>query len=470
MIKNNFKFDIANILKKADLLLFLLFVIFCSFVMLRSFYPYWDSLGYHLPFASRLAGIYDKESFSFLPHLENFYSSWPLLPFAIEGFFWKITNNISSVALLNVLAIIIFSLYVNKKLGIPRTVSVLFLLSTPLSFLSYFSYYYDFFVCTFIALCFLNVYLIISGKNERVSDYITLMLFLFIGSNSKYTVLPVVFVIYFVLIAYLFFKKKKKWLISFVVLSPLIFLNQTQNLIRFHDPVYPMGGDLVKSYLGSKDGFENTFDGYGPKYLNGRPGVVKFVYSILEIKAYDSSRPARWVIDQGSVPFGSDGFRMGGFFFVNQLFWWLVVVFSLLRKNRKIVTLYTTIFVVFVYLLTSFIPISHELRYFQYLSFMLFILVFIATRHFSTGSKVLLYSIQFVIFSFVAINLRGSVYIPKAGFSAYNIESYAKSDKVCLYNLDSRYYFLYRLGTPDKIKIESENKVEDCSYEPLNIQ
>src|SRR5262245_29782765 len=72
---------------------------------------YWDTLGYHWPFAARAAGLCGIDCFAMPWTYENRYSGFPKLWHALQGLLWSVTGTPGFADLLAIAMVILLCLY-----------------------------------------------------------------------------------------------------------------------------------------------------------------------------------------------------------------------------------------------------------------------------------------------------------------------------------------------------------------------
>ena len=453
----------------ADSIFMVVFTIAASYALLVSFVPYWDTLMYHMPFAARMAHLYSFDDFSTIQILEERYQGFPMLVEFLQGWFWRLLQRPEGINLINSIAFVSLALFLRIRSKIPFIVSLIFYFSIPTILVGSLSAYIDVFVGVFIALGFLALYYFwISGK---VSDGYWALAFFAVANNSKYTAL--LFVVFaFLFFLKMFFEIKKPSFKNIAIVAFLwmiVFFPQIRNLIVYQNPIYPQKPPLLSTLMPNGTQ-ENKYEDQGPEYLKGSLNSVKFAYSFFEINAYDAKRPLLWTIDQGDVLSSSKSFRMGGYFFVNILFW-LVLSIVLLRLKGISDTIKTPKVFGSILLLTvvvSCMPQSHELRYWLFIPILLFSFVLIYgkqayhTKKYRTWAwgvvGVQIGILVFVIFHAISFALIGR------DFSYYKINANILNGQkeVCFIAGFGQQPFMYRLSTVASMHMQVAESQKMC--------
>ena len=467
--------DAAKIFNLIDWGFFAFVSLATLFISLNVYFIHWDSLAYHLPFAARLHSIYSADQFVFSPDIQDRYDGFPLLVEWLQGFFWSIFNNVGAAILVQWIALASLVVYLKIRLKIPIIFTALFTFSLPLVFIQYFSDYTDLFASTFLSIGFIAIYFF--HKERRVADLLVALTSLAIANNSKYTVLVFVLLAFVSLLATVIFffdkTKRKAQLVCVVCFVPLIFFTEIKNSILFMNPVYPQKPPIVSAIL--KNYKTDVDTGQVPDSLKGTAQGVLFLRSFFEVGAYDSQRPQLWTIDQGSVAHDSTGFRMGGFFYVNILLWIIlasaVAFFHHGKKeeNRRIL-----FGIVLLGIIVSVFPQSHELRYWSFFPILLvvFLLRNLCDRSSDAMRKLLYITIpaQCMVLLYVSWHLTPLQGNPFPPYESFDVAALSSSKNVCLYGIENKDAFLYRLSTKKDILVQFSLDGSQCKYSPLYIK
>lgn len=462
---NNSQLIKHTLLDWLDYIFLIIAIVTTTYIYSHNLFYYWDSLAYHLPFASRIAGIYSKKELILSPALEARFAGFPLLPEALGGVFWKITGNIGSASLVNLLAYLVFSLYLKLKNGVPIILSTIFLFSIPLITWGYFSNYTDLFVNVFLALSLISIYNFYAKKKPL--DILLALIFLSVINNSKYT-LVVYIIILLGLILLLANKYKKKLLWLIILFIPIIFFTNLKNLIEFKNPVFPLKMPILSNTFSNFS--ETLSDGSGsqvPTYIKAYPQPYKYLLSVLEINSYDSKRPTLWTIDQGDVPIGSKSFRMGGYFIFNIVSWILVSCLILRNQPKDKVLKHSLVAITVITIITSFMPQSHELRYWSFVPILLFTFTLVYRGHLNYITKYIYITFQMLALIFVFYKTKPMKGVSLPPFEKYDLSQIVDRNNACLFTTSEPNLFIYRISTPRNINIQFSNKQEDCVYYPL---
>jgi hypothetical protein len=145
------------------------------------------------------------------------------------------------------------------------------------------------------------------------------------------------------------------------LLLPVVFATPLRNLIRFGNPYYPY---QIKVFGHPLPGAEEDFSP-GPVFLEHAPRPQRFLISIFELTNLPLSDPEHWTYSQTTTDPRHPGFLMGGFFGLYVACQLGILGYRLLREGSRELRVAATGFAL-VTALTSFLPQSHELRYYSY--------------------------------------------------------------------------------------------------------
>jgi hypothetical protein len=143
-----------------------------------------------------------------------------------------------------------------------------------------------------------------------------------------------------------------------------------RNLIRFHNPVYPVEFPLApglfrNASIDADSSWLNT-----PHWLHPTPRPARFAISALELSRLHSNESFHWSLDQGGAlaPTRSRHNRLGGWFFVSVIALLAGAAHALAR--RRVPLLEASAFALAVAAVSA-LPQSHELRYWLFVPLVL---------------------------------------------------------------------------------------------------
>lgn len=339
-------------------------------------WPNGDSWMYQLPFAARFWGMVSPQEYVFEVEREPFYNTSTMLPNILQGFFWWLfgLNRPQGANLVSFFSFIGYIIFVKYYLKIPYYLSSLALLAVPLLHIAVTSAYVDLFTnIGFSITIILTYFLFIKEDFIKVKNIIIFIIGAFIAANSKYLLVPPLFLLIIVvvlrilwLIIYRFNPLNKgkniiKILIFSFLSSLLIFATEVKNIIVYQNPFYPLkisllGYELNHSVVPSSTYMADAIASMSP--------LQRWIFSLLEIGAFDERRPWLWTIAMDYVPLEADSFGMGGYFAIYVVFNILLFAFICKKKNPETRT--ALIFIIILSLITPFLPFAYQLRYYMY--------------------------------------------------------------------------------------------------------
>jgi hypothetical protein len=355
-------------LKKVDWMLFIGFIALLTTKALTDLDVNWDNLAYHLPFAALRSGIFGPE-FSFDPYLTAVYQGFPPLLDVLEGYVWKITDNMNAGNLLNVVIFASYVILLHRFSRAPLIIIACAIAAIPLIHTQLATGYVD----NLSNLSFgLAIVLTFIAATERRDDWLLLCGVaiggLAFAANVK---LQFVFLSSLALIpvALLFWVKYVRGEAThrIILFSAVVFLGVAaiswlplHNALLYGNPLYPIEISLFGYHL---PGVLSTARYGNPAYVQGYPQFVKWLLSVSEFHAFDL-RTVAYNIDQGDTPQTAMSFRMGGYLFVYVLVSLGLFVLIVWEQNRRRLAILAA-----AGLLSAFVaslPASHELRYYSF--------------------------------------------------------------------------------------------------------
>lgn len=338
-----------------------------------------DTWMYQLPFAARFWGMITPEHYIFEAEREPFYNTSTMLPNILQGFFWYIfgVQRPQGANLVSFLSLIGYFVFIKSYLKIPFYLSILTILAVPLIHIAATSCYVDLFGNIGLSITIIMTYLLYTKDNFlNQKNILIFILGGFIAANSKYLLVPPLTVIMFfafIRIIWLIIIENKginkqqiiKNISLFIgigsISSLLIFATEFKNIIVYQNPFYPIQVKIFGYELNHEIVPSST---YMSEKLQAMFPLQRWVYSLLEIGAFDERRPWKWTIAMDYVPLDSDSFGIGGYFAVYVIFNLVLFGFLCTNWNREIkvaLCLVTTMSII-----TPFLPFSYQLRYYMY--------------------------------------------------------------------------------------------------------
>ena len=457
----------------------------------------WDSLAYHLPFASRLAGIFPKSEYLFYKHLEPLYEGQPKLGEFLQGIFWRLTGMVSAANLVCFFCILLLTVVTAKRLKISFWVVSLFFLSIPLVIIHSVTSYTDLPANSFLAIAFVNLLASYEQKNFDNKSLFLVLLPLDIAANIKFQSLEIAVPLWgFTIALFLFMNRelfikgdrssKTRYLLSFLLVNAISFFilggNYMVNMARFNNPFYPLSvriGSL--SFVGpfggaiAVDGPLSISRG-DPNSQSERSLYKTYLFSITELKLWTNNIGRLWSVDMGSVwkDRSSPGYKSGGFFGVNLVLWGSFLLISFFQTKKR-EYLFWSIFVVCNFLFVGFLPAALLLRYWLFLPLDLAILTLWVTKKNPIELRAvfnLVLLLQIAIFFFVVyqnrnlvpgLDMINRVEIIEQYVNGFNPELKIMTDQkgyVCVIG-DTRQGFLHKISNPD-LQIQSAQTEREC--------
>ena len=375
---NNCLTDLSSHLRQRPYFLALihssLLLVLVSPVIFRAFFQLdhgFDFLAYHLPFALQ---YFDLTTYG--SPLEVAKSGFPPLANWFQGLLVFLTGRISMANCTNLLAYIFALIFLKKRLiphlSLPWFIS--FSLSIPMIVLHLSSGYIDLWSNIWLFLAVISLLRWIeSSKNSHA---IYLCVFSLLASLSKMQTWPILAILG--IVASFFARKKniqstlnKKaasiFLFSFFLIVSVFPL---KNTLQHGNPTHPFPPPIVSKFvkIDALKSLDGAYANQKPKQLEHLPQPLLFFVSFFELnRILDPQTKMRWSHDQWS-PDRNMHFRMGGYFVLSAL--GLFVLFVLGIRIKAFSFTWGAIFLL-LFLLTSFIPQSHEMRYYLYLPLLL---------------------------------------------------------------------------------------------------
>lgn len=339
-----------------------------------------DTWMYQLPFSARFWGLISPEQYTFEAEREPFYGTSTMLPNILQGFFWRLfgTERPQGANLVSFLSLIGYFVFVKYYLKIPLYLSIITILAVPLIHIAATSCYVDLFGNIGLSITLIMTYLLYLREDFITAKNISIFILGgFIAANTKYLLVPplaiimaFVFLRILWLIIFRWCKKNKNNLVKQILVlfitmgfaNIIIFATEFKNLLFYQNPFYPIKVSILGHDLNHIIVPTST---YMSEKIQTMSPIQRWLYSLLEIGAFDDRRPWHWTIAMDYVPLDADSFGMGGYFgiyiiFNICLFIWLC--FQVKSNDKKIALGLVIIISIF----TPFLPFAYQLRYYMY--------------------------------------------------------------------------------------------------------
>jgi hypothetical protein len=366
--------------------LLLLGVVVLSFT--RPLIP-WDSWAYHFPFSAQLLNINQyAQSFGLEKSLQVRYEGFPLIAEFLQGILWKFTGSLSSTALLNSISLCLFVWCAHRFGKANLTILVFGILSIPMIAIHATSTYIDLFFGIGVAFQYLFA-IIIYKEIERIDSVAPLKIWgwcyvisaFVLGNTKMWGPILSLAISAFLFIAIVFNQKirvnkniLRNTIFVLAIASVLSCSTLIKNALVHSNPIYPIAFKVPILNLqlsGPEIEYKNT-PGYAEQYgVLSRP--FYFLTSITEYDWAIRGVTPYYNVDMGSFekPKNYAAARTGGWWGLN-----IVISISLLaalcllpkatKSNRHPISFFPLTLFIFITGITSFMPQSHELRYFLY--------------------------------------------------------------------------------------------------------
>ncbi len=323
----------------------------------------WDVWYYHLPFAARVVGLTDAASFTFARSNQARFDGFPLLGELIQGLLWRATGRPECANFFALAALPAFAWFLKRFFSVPPHLAVVAFLAIPLVQIHATAGYVDFTSNALVTMLGLLAYRQVVRREAPTRRTLVLGSLLAIAAaNTKFQLVPVVLVGYvaFVFQARARSPKRGQRLAMIAIALPLIFATPIKNTIVHGNPVWPIEFHLFGASLPYVEhAYAST-----PQWLERFPRPIRWAASVLELGLQPIASHHRWSVDQWTPP-SDPGYRMGGFFSGYVVVTVLALaVGAFLRRTREANVALG--FAVGATLLASFMPQSHELRYYLF--------------------------------------------------------------------------------------------------------
>ena len=339
-----------------------------------------DTWMYQLPFSARFWGLISPQEYTFEAEREPFYGTSTMLPNILQGFFWRLfgLERPQGANLVSFLSLLGYFSFVKYYLKIPFYLSTITILAVPLIHIAATSCYVDLFGNIGLSITLIMTYLLYLREDFiTAKNIIIFILGGFIAANSKYLLVPplaIIMVFVFLRILWLIIfrwsksnnkNKLIKQIISLFLAmgfaNIIIFATEFKNIIFYQNPFYPIKVSILGYELNHIIVPSST---YMSDKIQAMPAIQRWVYSLLEIGAFDERRPWPWTIAMDYVELQADTFGMGGYFGIYVVF--NIVLFFWLCFNIKSETKMALGLVIIISIITPFLPFAYQLRYYMY--------------------------------------------------------------------------------------------------------
>lgn len=323
----------------------------------------WDVWSYHLPFATRIAGMMDAHAYTFGAANQARFEGFPLLAEALQGLLVRITSRPESANLLAFGAVCAFALFLRFWRNVPPYLTWLSLMAVPLVQIHATAAYIDLAANACAAALLLLCYgLIADDETPSLRTVVIAGVLAAFTANMKFQLVPIVLVasLVFVWRALARDDARSRRVLTILAFLPIVFATPIKNLVLHGNPVWPIELRLPGISLPHVEGAYAS----SPVWLEHASRPVRFLCSVAEIGLRPIASHHRWSLDQWA-PHDSPSYRMGGFFGVYVLVNVAALGSALfLRRSRESVV--AVVFFAGVTVVTSVLPQSHELRYYLY--------------------------------------------------------------------------------------------------------
>jgi hypothetical protein len=336
----------------------------------------WDVMAYHLPFSAKIIGQCSSDCFTLSSDLEIRYNSFPKAIHFLQGVIWYLTGAVTAVNMVNVTAFLVFLAYLQRTFSVNWAMAAIALMAIPMVQIHLTSSYIDLVTNIAASIAVLSLFdLFRSPDSFNTRKIILLALSIIIMANSKLQMIGlatfIIFMSSFLMIcrgtkgiAGIRLTNWRKWGAAFGIIfavSLAALANPIANTVKFHNPFYPITIQVGPLALPGPE--LPTQSVSIPDPLKTVPSPIRWILSVLEVSAY-SHRFQPWTVDQGSVLQSSESFRMGGYFsfyvILNIMF--LIYQIQQFTGQKRVAAVGFGLLT----LLTAFLPLAHELRYYMY--------------------------------------------------------------------------------------------------------
>jgi hypothetical protein len=330
----------------------------------------WDFLAYHLPGALASYGL---TSYTPEPRLRAVIAGFPPLSRLVQGALILLTGRFSAAGLLNLVgfAALVAGLAWLFGRGISLRWFLTAVLGVPLIALHLASGYVDLFAGSWLALALAAVCLVEAASEKRIGAAWLAVGALALAMLSKFQTWPIAALNGAALVYRLLRLTRvgavspRQALTLTLVLAAALGTWPVRNLIRFHNPVYPVvfplaPGLFPNAIVDADSGVFNL-----PHWLADASRPERFAVSVLELNRTHSGERFAWSLDQAAQgdPAHSPHHRLGGWFP-----WTLAALLAgtLLARLRGRAESAPLVALAGSLVAVACLPQGHELRYWLY--------------------------------------------------------------------------------------------------------
>ena len=430
----------------------------------------WDVWYYHLPFAARIAGVVPASVFAFHPANEHRFRGFPLLGEALQGFLWRATGRPEAANLVAWGSLAVYVAFLRGMFRVPWHLTTIALLAIPLVMTHATSGYVDLPANLAVSALILLVYRLWTDpfSKARGNYVLAILVAAAVAANMRFQLLPVV-ALALVVAAPRLMKAQSRIIVLAVacVFAVVVFATPLKNLAVHHNPFYPLRMTLFGIAL---PGAEGTYSD-SPPSLEHAARPVRFAYSLLEIGIRPLSDDARWTVDQYMHP-SPGGNRMGGFFGAYVVLA-LAGLGLLVLRDRSRPARGALVVMGVISLVVSFMPQSHELRYYLFWMIVLVSLCLVlASREGAATARLAVSAAATVVLFAVLLVTRAWFVYPspysftellKRKVNAAAIESISEGETVCVSHAPWSILYAPTFHTERPYKVREAEDTQDCT-------
>jgi hypothetical protein len=335
-----------------------------------------DTWMYHLPFAARFWGLITEEHYLFEYEREHIYQGFPLLANMVQGFFWKLFGlyNPQGVNLASFLSLVVYLVFLKTHLKIPFYLSALALLAVPLLHIAATAGYVDLFGNVWFSIAIILTYLFyVRRESLNPRNFLLLVLSAAGAANTKFLLVPPLILVLGLaslrILVWVWQTFKARWqalvvaIAAMAVSSLMIFATEVKNTIVFGNPFYPLRVAIAGITLNHT--IVPSADYIAPELKTMFP-LQRWVFSLLEIGAFNRQRPWPWTIAMDFVPLEDKTFGMGGYLGIYVVLNVALFIFLSWQMIKQKETKGAIITVLLMTIITPFLSFSYQLRYYFY--------------------------------------------------------------------------------------------------------
>jgi len=322
----------------------------------------WDSLYYHVPFASRFSGMLGPDDYAFSTDNEERFAGYAVLGERLQGILYWCLGRPEGANLLSFFSVPALAVYLRVRHRVSASLTVFALFALPLVQTHATSAYVDLPANTCAAIFLVEAFELAFGARRsklRGRDLALALVPGALAAHMRFQLAPTVF-LGLLLLAYAAWKSpKRNRFLAFLVLSgPVVYGKPVANFVRFGNPVYP----VELSIFGHALPFHDTRYVAFPDYLEHASQPSRFFHSILEVGFPPLGTPLRWSVDQ-YAPAGTPTSRMGGTFAPYVVAMFVVFAFFAWKNHGHARKRFGFFAVLTLFVAPS--PQSHDLRYYM---------------------------------------------------------------------------------------------------------